>query len=238
MKKRTSASAAPVLIVTGGSGSGKSTVAAVFGRLGARVLDVDRLARRLLATGAPAWHEILDAFCEARWGKRRAVRPPLSPADFTDRRGRALDRLPWAVSANGAIRRDRLGAAVFADRRALRTLNRITHPRLRRLLEQEIRNHRSRRTQPLVLDMAVYTEKIFRGLGRRVMWVQAPSAARVQRLVRKLGLSPAAALARIRRQRPNADYRRVADMTLANRGSLADLRQAARAAWPHFRDRR
>lgn len=224
---------APVIIITGGSGSGKSTVAGVFRKLGARVLDVDRIAHRLLAPATPAWSAIVKEFCGARWRGSGPLRPPLAPGEFKDAQGRPLPELPWVLAPSGAIRRDRLGATVFANPAALRALNRITHPRLRRLLEQEIRRHR-RRARPLVLDMAVYPEKVFRGLGDRVLWVRSPAGQRARRLIRRLGLSPAAASARIRRQRPDQDYRRLADLVLTNQGSLVSLRQAARKAWPRL----
>jgi dephospho-CoA kinase len=232
--KTASAALAPVLVITGGSGSGKSTVAAVFRRLGARVLDVDRIAHLLLKPGTPTWHEIVKEFCGARWQGPKLFRLPLVPGKFVDAWGRPLPELPWVLAPSGAIRRDRLGATVFANPAALQALNRITHPRLRRLLEQEIRGHRRRGVRPLVLDMAVYPEKIFRGLGDRVLWVRSPASLRARRLVRRLGLSLAAARARIRRQRPDREYRRVADVVLSNQGSLAGLRQAARNTWPRL----
>lgn len=237
MKKRTSAMAAPVLVVTGGSGSGKSTVAAVFCRLGGRVLDADRIAHRLLRPGTPVWREIVKEFCGARWRARQRpgnLRPPLSPGQFADTQGRPLPELPWVLAPSGAVRRDRLGATVFADPAALRALNRITHPRLRRLLEREIRGLRRRGRRPIVLDMAVYPEPIFRGLGDRVLWVKSPAGLRARRLIRRLGLSRTAAFARLRRQRQDQAYGRSADLVLANRGSLADLRRAARRIWPRL----
>lgn len=234
VKKHTSALVAPVLVVTGGSGSGKSTVAAAFRRLGGRVLDADRTARRLLLPGTPVWREIVGEFCGARWRGPRSLRPPLRPEYFLDDQGRPLPELPWVLAPNGAVRRDRLGATVFADPVCLRALNRITHPRLRRLLEREIRGLRRRGGRPIVLDMAVYPEKIFRGLGDRILWVKSPVGQRAARLIRRLGLSRTAALSRIRGQRQDQAYSRCADLVLANRGSLADLRRAARLVWPHL----
>lgn len=90
-----------VFALTGGIGSGKSTVAAHFRALGLPVVDADRLARDVVEPGTPALAEIT-----ARFG-----------TDVLDDSGR-LDRA-------------RLAAHVFGDEEARRALEAITHPRIR-----------------------------------------------------------------------------------------------------------
>ena len=46
------------IAITGGAGTGKSTVARMFKELGAEVLDADAIAREAVAVGAPAWQEL------------------------------------------------------------------------------------------------------------------------------------------------------------------------------------
>lgn len=94
--------------LTGGIGSGKSTVAALFAALGAPVIDTDQLAREIVEPGTPAWREIVAAFGAGVVG--------------TDRR----------------VRRAELRKRVFADAEARRRLEQITHPRIRELLETRI----------------------------------------------------------------------------------------------------
>ena len=86
--------------LTGGIGSGKSTVAARMVERGARLIDADAVAREVVAPGRPAYDDIVAAFGSG------------------------------VVGADGALDRAALGRIVFADddRRAL--LNRITHPRV------------------------------------------------------------------------------------------------------------
>ncbi|MFN2308145.1 MAG: dephospho-CoA kinase [Gammaproteobacteria bacterium] len=86
--------------LTGGIGSGKSTVAALFAALGAPVIDTDLIARELVEPGQPALAEILSRF----------------GADLLDAAGR-LDRA-------------RLGAHVFADAGRRQALEAILHPRI------------------------------------------------------------------------------------------------------------
>ena len=87
-----------IIGLTGGIGSGKSTVAALLAERGARVIDADRIGHEAYLPGTPGWDQIVAAF------------------------GRDV------VAADGTIDRAALGRRVFADREALETLNRIVHP--------------------------------------------------------------------------------------------------------------
>lgn len=87
--------------VTGGVGMGKSAAEECLRRLGASVVDTDRIARDLVAPGEPALREIAVAFGD----------------DLLD--------------ASGALRREELGRRVFADPAARRKLEAILHPRIR-----------------------------------------------------------------------------------------------------------
>jgi dephospho-CoA kinase len=225
---------APVIIVTGGIGAGKSTAAAEFKRLGARVVDVDRLARRLLKPGEPAWHEVLKEFCGAHLIRKTIAGLPLLPADFADAAGQPLPELPWVITPRGEIIRNKLGATVFSNAASLKALNRSMHPRLRALLDEKIRLHRRLSRRPLVLDMAVYPEKAFRGLGSAVLWVRAPGGLRAQRLADAKRLTLEEASERVRLQWKDEVFERLADFTLPALGSEEDLRKGAAELWPRL----
>jgi len=87
--------------LTGGIGSGKSTVAALFAAKGVPVIDTDEIARDVVRVGTPAYAAIVDAFGNT------------------------------ALDASGAIDRARLRERVFGDARARRRLEAILHPRIR-----------------------------------------------------------------------------------------------------------
>ncbi len=89
--------------LTGGIGSGKSTVSALLAARGAVVIDYDQLARDVVEPGSPA----LDAIAE-RFGRE-------------------------VIAADGTLDRPALGAVVFADATARRDLEAITHPAIREL---------------------------------------------------------------------------------------------------------
>jgi len=230
----TKKSRAPVIIVTGGTGSGKSTVAAVFKKLGARVIDVDRFAHRLLKPGGQPWHEIIWEFCGAKLCNKSKLTLSLAPDDFVDSHGLPLPELPWAIDAAGVIRRDKLGATVFANPEALEILNRIMHSRLRKLLDAKINFHRKLSSKPLVLDMAVYPARPFRGLGDLVLWVRAPGGLRIQRLADSKRLNLEEASARVRIQWKDEEYEKLADFILPNLGSDMDIKKGAKELWPRL----
>lgn len=104
-----------VLGLTGGIGSGKSTVASMFVQLGAEVIDADELARAVVEPGQPALDEIIQTF------------------------GIEMRR------ADGSLDRGKLGALVFADAAARARLNAITHPRIRDRMQAEIERRQGRR---------------------------------------------------------------------------------------------
>ncbi len=89
-----------VIGLTGGIASGKSTVAALFGKLGVPILDADLLTRELVAPGQPALREIADCFG------------------------------PEFLNENGELDRSRLRQRVFSDLEARKRLEGILHPRV------------------------------------------------------------------------------------------------------------
>ena len=97
-----------VIGVTGGFGSGKSTVLGFFRGLGARVLDSDQLAHEVLEKGHPLFDRVADLF------------PGAVLAD-----GSSLDR-------------SKVAAAVFGDPVKRKALEAIVHPYVRKRIEEEI----------------------------------------------------------------------------------------------------
>jgi dephospho-CoA kinase len=98
--------------LTGGIGSGKSTVAAMLERRGAVVFDADEFARRAIDSGTPGFERVVEAFGPDVVG----------PDDHLDRR--------------------KLAAIVFADPEARRKLEAIVHPEVGRLLQEALEPYR------------------------------------------------------------------------------------------------
>jgi dephospho-CoA kinase len=89
---------APRIGLTGGIGSGKSTVAAILVQLGAVLVDTDAIARELTAPGGLALPELARAFGES------------------------------VIGADGALDREQMRALVFADAAQRKRLEGILHP--------------------------------------------------------------------------------------------------------------
>ena len=103
-----------VVGLTGGIGSGKSTVAAFFKQQGAEVVDADQIAREVVEPGRPALEAIIKAF------------------------GRDV------LQSNGRLDRARLAAIVFKDVAARERLEAITHPPIQQRLLEEVEARRAR----------------------------------------------------------------------------------------------
>jgi dephospho-CoA kinase len=103
-----------VLLVglTGGIGSGKSTVARLLDRRGAVVIDADQLAREVVVSGTPAFDEVIEAFG------------------------------PEIVGTDGELDRAELAAQVFSDPAKKSTLEAIVHPEVARLFAERLEEHR------------------------------------------------------------------------------------------------
>jgi dephospho-CoA kinase len=86
--------------LTGGIGSGKSTVARMLAQRGAIIVDADAIAREIVEPGQPALAEIAEAFGDV------------------------------VIASDGRLDRRRLAELVFSDEVALAKLNAITHPRI------------------------------------------------------------------------------------------------------------
>jgi dephospho-CoA kinase len=195
-----------VVGLTGGIATGKSTFAALLRARGAAVIDADALARAAVAPGSPALAEI----------------------------ARALG--PDAIAPDGSLDRARVAARVFADPSARRRLEAITHPAVRRLALDEASRLAAAGHALAFYDVPLLFEV---GLDREldsVVVVHAPRAVQRERLVRRDGLAPADADARLAAQLDVEEKAARADFVVDNSGPpdalgakadrlLADLRK-------------
>ncbi|HYB09522.1 MAG TPA: dephospho-CoA kinase [Alphaproteobacteria bacterium] len=152
---------------------------------------------------------------------------------------RALARGGAAVSAvekafpgsvkDGAVDRTALGARVFGDQAALRRLEGIVHPIVRRAQDRFLRRQSARRKQLVVLDIPLLLES---GGHRRVdaiVVVSAPKFIQAQRVLARPGMTRARLKGILERQLPDREKRRRADFVvltgLGKRSSLRKLRR-------------
>lgn len=187
--------------LTGNIASGKSTVAEVWRRLGARVIDADELARRAVEPGTPGLERVVREF----------------GPEVLDERGR-LDR--------AALRR-----IVFRDPEARRRLEAIVHPEVRRLRAEEEARARAEGVRILVHDIPLLFELGMEKEFDVVVLVEARPELRLERLVRERGLSEEEARRMIEAQMPSEAKRPKADLVIENEGTREELEAKAKEAW-------
>ncbi|MFN3975081.1 MAG: dephospho-CoA kinase [Dehalococcoidia bacterium] len=192
----------PVVIgVTGGIGTGKSTVTSILRELGAVVIDADKIGHEAYRPGTPAWQEVVEAF-----GKE-------------------------ILLPSGEIDRKRLGSIVFNDPNALARLNAIMHPKMFRMAHERIQQAKAQRHPVIVLEAAVLLEAGWDPLVDEIWVVTAPEEVAVERIQTRSGLTREAALARLRSQMPQEERVRRAHVVIENAGSLEDLRHKVEDLW-------
>ena len=193
--------AAALIGLTGGIGSGKSTVASLLAELGASVIDADTVGHDVYRPGSEGFRLVRDTFGAE------------------------------VVAADGTIDRARLGARVFGDAGALARLNALLHPLIGEEIRRRIATAQAARPgAPVVVEAAIMLEAGWRFFDRIwVMVVERETA--VARVMASRGLDRDAVERRIDAQMTNAERRRHADLVIENDGTPADLRARVEAAW-------
>jgi dephospho-CoA kinase len=187
--------------LTGNIASGKSTVAQLFGRWGATLIDADVLARQAVEVGMPAYHAIVE-----RWGQS-------------------------VTAPDGPIDRHELRQRVFSDSEQLEALNAIVRPEVQRLRDQLVDDARRRGDRVVVCDIPLLFERRLADQFDRIVLVDAPRPVRMERLVRDRGLETTEAMKMIASQMPAELKRARADYLIDNTGTPAELEARAREIW-------
>lgn len=179
--------------LTGGIGSGKSSVAALLRERGFVVVDADRIARDVLQPGSDALKEVAAAFGD----------------DLVD--------------ASGALNRKLLAQRAFVSEEQTQKLNSITHPAIRKESSRQFDAAEAERARVAAYDMPLLVELgLHRQMDFTVV-VDVSEEERVRRLVQLRGLSEADARSRIARQIDDDDRLAAADYVIDNNGPLSEL---------------
>ena len=136
---------------------------------------------------------------------------------------------PGVITAGGKVNRRAVAKAAFASESARLKLNEIVHTQLLRELHRQVRVH-LKTGKPVVIDAALLLEW---GLDRKVdcvVAVRAPADVRLARIASR-GFERADIRRRMKLQRSWAEYRKAADIIIANDGSRTELRRRVIAAW-------
>jgi dephospho-CoA kinase len=190
-----------VIGLTGGIGTGKSSVAKVLQELGAVLISADRLGHQAYSPNTQTWREVVEAFG------------------------------PEILSPGGEINRHKLGAIVFADPQALKKLNSIVHPQIRRLAEQKLQELRRQKVDTIVVEAALLFEAGWDSLVDEVWVTYAPEEIVLTRLQGRDGLSRQEVQKRINSQLPFDERARRSSVIINNSGTLQELRDQVTKLW-------
>ena len=185
--------------LTGGIASGKSTVAAILRRLGAEIINADELAREVVEPGREAWQEIVATF------------------------GSGI------LQEDQAIDRRKLRDVIFNDPQARKKLETIIHPRVRTLAEEKIRACEAAGSALVVYEVPLLFEALIHHWIRPVILVACDLETQKSRLKERDRLSDAEAQRHIEAQMSLEEKRKLADYTIENNGTLADLEAQVKA---------
>lgn len=180
--------ALPVHIgLTGGIGSGKSTVAALLHKLGASVVDADAISRAATAPNGSAMPEIAIAFG------------------------------PAFVALDGALNRTKMREAVFKDPAAKKKLEHIVHPLVRREMLAQADFAISRDATCVVFDIPLLVESgEWRSFLDSVLVVDCTVESQVLRVKERSGLAEETVRSVISAQASRSDRLRAADVVIFN----------------------
>lgn len=180
--------------LTGGIGSGKSTVAALLAQRGWQIVDADAIARDIVEPGKPALVHLAKAF----------------GSDI--------------IGDNGELRRSVLAERAFVDSEHTELLNSITHPAIEEETQRRFAAARAAGVAFLVYDMPLLVDKGLDKDMDVVIVVDVAPSTRIRRLVDFRGLKEDDARRRIAAQVPDAERLAAADYVVDNNGELVQLK--------------
>lgn len=190
-----------VIGLTGGIGSGKSVVTQILRELGAEVIDADKVGHQAYMPNTEAWQAVVQAF------------------------GRDV------LQPNGEIDRRKLGGIVFSDPEQLALLNSIMHPRMHRMIGDELQGLRSRNVEVAVVEAAVLIEADWSSLVDEVWVTEVFEDVAVERVQQRSNLPEEDIRRRVRSQLSNEERAKHATVVIRNNGDMSELGKRVQELW-------
>lgn len=196
----------PLIALTGGIASGKSTIAGRLAEHGAVVVDADQIVRDVQSVGSPVLREIAREFGET------------------------------VVSSDGSLDRAALGALVFGDPEALARLNAVVHPAVRAESQRRFDAALTADPEAVVVyDVPLLVEARVDDPWDLIVVAHAPAEVRLSRLVELRGMTAEAAQARIDAQVSDDQRLAIADVVIDTASTWERTREQVDALWARLR---
>jgi len=187
--------------LTGGIGSGKSTVAGMLVARGARLIDADELARVVVAPGRPAHEDIVREFGEG------------------------------VLNPDRTLARERLAAVVFQDESKRQRLNLITHPRIGEEMLRLLKGYQEDGASVVIIDAALLFESPATSWIKPAIVVVCRTEVKVARVCARDGAGREEVLARIASQWSDEERVKLADFVIDNSGTREELEEQVEKVW-------
>ena len=191
-----------VIGITGGMGTGKTTVAKMFASFGAKIIDADKIARSIMRPQTEVSRKLLAVF-----GKE-------------------------VFSRNGTINRGKLSEIVFRrEPHKLKELNSIIHPQVVDIILKRVEDARKKGIKAVVIDAPLLIEAGLETVVDKLIVVTTRGEKQEERSRIQHKLSLEEIRARISRQLPLAEKEKRADYIIDNNDSLENTRKQAEEIW-------
>jgi len=190
-----------VIGLTGGIGSGKSTVSRFLAELGAVIIDADKVGHEVLGTSSQVRRELLATF---GW---------------------------QVIAPSGKVNRKKLAEIVFQDPQSLSQLNQIMHPRIYDTVKAQLEEYRKQGAGVVVLEAPLLIEANWTSLVDEVWVTVASESTVLRRLKEKFGLSEPESLVRMHCQLPSDERVKHADVIIDTDCALGELKAKVKELW-------
>lgn len=188
-----------IIGLTGGIGSGKSSVAEMFKDEGAYVIDLDYLARVVVGPDTPAWRDIVDYFGEE------------------------------ILSPDRTLNRSKLAEIVFSDAQSRKALERFTHSRIFEKQETLLKDIKTKDPNAIVIvDVPLLFELSLNKNFDRIILVYVPRDVQIQRTLQRSVLTKEEVEKRLKAQINIEKKKLLADYVINNEGSPKNSRDQVR----------
>ena len=192
-----------VIGITGGIGSGKSTVARILKGYGANLIFADDIAKEIMQPRMPAYERIVEHF------------------------GTGI------IAEDETINRKKLAKIVFSDNNKLLRLNEITHGAVSERIKELISQYRTSQQKLVVVEAIVPIKHGFIDLVDTVWVVLADEDIRIERVMKRNASTYKEAKNRIESQMSDDEYKSIADQVIYNDGTLKELEEKVRGLLKH-----